>query len=202
MTKRSHHYIVRLLTIFLILSGGLLAGSVVIESPPTLLAEYPQNPALPVANSSETESSNWHLQIPTIKLNAPVQKVGLTSSGAMGVPSNYNDVGWLETGPEPGQVGTAVIAGHLNSGPNKPAAFTELASINPGDYIYISNKDINDKLHFKVTDIKSYDVNTAPLEKIFGNSDTPHLNLITCDGKWDNSKKDYTKRLVVFSKMI
>jgi hypothetical protein len=32
-----------------------------------------------------------------------------------------------------------------------------------------------------------------------GSNDKAHLNLITCDGVWDVTKKSYSKRLVVFA---
>ena len=41
-----------------------------------------------------------------------VEDVGLTPGGAMDVPKGPSDVAWFDLGPRPGEVGSAVIAGH------------------------------------------------------------------------------------------
>src|ERR1035437_3088718 len=52
------------------------------------------------------------LKIPKINADAPVEYVGLAPDGSMGVPAGPNNVGWFDLGPRPGNIGSAVIAGH------------------------------------------------------------------------------------------
>lgn len=48
-------------------------------------------------------------------------------------------------------------------------------------------------------EIRSYDP-TVDASGIFGSNDgKAHLNLITCEGIWDATKKSYSKRIVVFT---
>lgn len=189
--------------IVLALISALVLWKVVLPALPHNTSPSASVPsALPVAPASETKQSPWRLQISSIKLDAAIQEVGLTKNGDMGVPSNYTDVGWLKTGPRPGQPGNAVLAGHLNSGVNKPAVFENLHKLKPGDIVTVKDKAKNEQQRFKVTSAESYDVTTAPLEKIFGATEGSHLNLITCSGKWDKTKKDYNQRLVVFSELL
>jgi len=65
------------------------------------------------------------LIIPTIRVNAAIQEMGLTPDGAMAVPNNTIDVGWFEPGTHPGEVGSAVIGGHNRWG-HRDAVFSHL----------------------------------------------------------------------------
>jgi sortase A len=115
----------------------------------------------------------------------------------MGVPSNYIDVAWYELGTRPGMPGNAVIAGHLDS-TTGPAVFYQLERLRPGDDIYVTTHS-GEEIRFVVEGTEAYHVNDAPLERIFGPSQTPRLNLITCDGTFDWSRREYDQRLVVFA---
>ncbi len=117
----------------------------------------------------------------------------------MGVPSNYTDVAWYERGPTPGTPGNAVIAGHLDS-TTGPAVFYRLEDLNPGDEIFTVTAD-GQEFRFIVITEEVYNADDAPLERIFGNAVRSHLNLITCDGAFDRSVREYDKRLVVFTEL-
>jgi len=72
------------------------------------------------------------LKFPSINVDAAIQYVGVTSKGEMGVPSNDNDVGWFEIGSRPGQVGSAVIAGHFDGKNGEAAVFFNLYKLKRG----------------------------------------------------------------------
>lgn len=138
------------------------------------------------------------LRIPSIGVDASVEKVGKTSDGAMDVPKNIWDVAWYDLGIKPGNPGNAVIDGHLD-GYNIPAAvFYNLRSLHTGDKIYVSDSS-GKELIFAVTQLQVYPYNGAPLDQIFGRSDKPHLNLITCNGTWDYKSQNYNERLIVYT---
>jgi len=67
--------------------------------------------------------------IPSINIDAAIEYVGLTSNGAMAVPKGPNDVGWFELGPRPGDIGSAVIAGHDGWKDGIPAVFDNLSKL-------------------------------------------------------------------------
>jgi LPXTG-site transpeptidase (sortase) family protein len=185
---------VSLLTVF-----GLFAKSPVV-TPPTATAPSADEGVLPTASAAETKQSPWRLSIPSIDLDAAIQEVGLTPEGNMGVPSNYTDVGWFKSGPRIGKPGNAVLAGHLNSGPNSGAVFQNLHKLQPGDIIYVKDKGVQQR--FRVTGSQSYTLQEAPMNKIFGSTDKAQLNLITCSGSWDKDRADYDQRLVVFTELV
>src|SRR4051812_23415107 len=68
------------------------------------------NSAHPVPKA---EATPFRLRIPAINVDAKIQSVGLGKSGNMAVPSNYTDAAWYRDGPAPGQLGSAVIDGHV-----------------------------------------------------------------------------------------
>ncbi|HLI52589.1 MAG TPA: class F sortase, partial [Thermomicrobiaceae bacterium] len=118
----------------------------------------------------------------------------------MQAPSGWWDVGWYKLGYQPGQIGNAVIAGHLDSYTG-PAVFWNLKDLVPGDIVSVVDAN-GQTLHFRVTGMQSYRDADAPIAAIFGPSDGRHLNLITCAGVWDSSTGAYTKRLVVFTDLV
>lgn len=136
------------------------------------------------------------LVIPVINTNAYIQNVGVTKAGDMDTPSNINDVGWYGLGPKPGEIGNSVIAGHLDGENGENGVFFNLYKLKKGDKVYVQN-DKGITLEFIVQKIDIYDSGYA--EEVFSSNDLAHLNLITCAGTWDTNKKDFNKRLVVFT---
>jgi LPXTG-site transpeptidase (sortase) family protein len=137
------------------------------------------------------------LKIPRIGVDAAVEDVGLTPDGSMGVPDRLADVAWYKLGPRPGQWGSAVIAGHRSSKEWLPAVFDNLHDLHPGDYLYIED-DKGSTIAFIVRESRIYDPE-ANAGAVFSQSDGAHLNLITCDGIWNEAQKSFSKRLVIFA---
>jgi len=137
------------------------------------------------------------LIIPVLHINAAVEQVGLTTNGAMAVPSNIHNAGWYSLGPHPGETGSAVISGHYDGITGAYGVFEKLHVLKPGDTIYIENTDGKMK-SFRVRESRLYNPD-SDASAVFGQREGTHLNLITCDGVWDQLQKNYLKRLVVFT---
>lgn len=154
---------------------------------------------IPIGTQKVSSLIPVRLKIPIINVDAEVEYVGITSEGAMEVPSNTIDVGWFALGPHPGEKGSAVIAGHFDGENDNPGVFNNLNKLKKGDRVYIENGK-GTTIIFVVRDKRTYDPGYA--KDVFRQNDKAHLNLITCDGAWDGSKKSYTKRLVVFADIL
>lgn len=137
--------------------------------------------------------------IPSINVVADFEFVGLTDDGAMDVPKNPAAVAWFKSGPRPGEVGSAVVAGHYGQWKNgEGSVFDNLHTLRPGDKIYITD-DKGAIVIFTVREARRYDPD-ADAADVFGSSDGKvHLNLVTCEGVWDEATQKYSKRLVVFT---
>jgi sortase A len=137
------------------------------------------------------------ITIPTIGVIAAIQLVGLTPEGAMEVPSSIRDVGWYKYGSQPGEPGSAVIAGHYDGKNGTKGVFEKLHLLKRGDKIYIEDSALKMKI-FIVRESRRYNPE-ADSSAVFNQSNGSHLNLITCEGSWDDAQKSYSKRLVVFA---
>jgi LPXTG-site transpeptidase (sortase) family protein len=139
------------------------------------------------------------LLVPSIKVDAPVEPVGLDAQGRMGTPSQASDVAWFRPGVTPGDVGDAVIAGHLDwtSG---PAVFWLLGKVRKGDQMTVVRAD-GTQATFQVdaTSMVPYDSST---DALFTRDGPPSLTLITCAGTWDRQRGTYLQRLVVHASLV
>jgi LPXTG-site transpeptidase (sortase) family protein len=137
------------------------------------------------------------LKIPGIGVDALVESVGITSNGSMGVPKDPKNVAWFNLGVMPGEIGSAVIAGHLDDEKGKAAIFYNLNKLKEGDKLIIKNSQ-GKNITFVVKKKHIYNTNDY-VPEVFSSSAGAHLNLITCSGSWIKSKSSYNKRLVIFA---
>lgn len=173
-------------------------SGVVIPSPITDDPRLATSAAAP--KSITGTSSPKTLTISKIGLNAQVESVGLDQAGRMAVPGNWFNVGWYNKGYKIGDGGSAVIAGHYDTVGGGPAAFYRLGNLVVGDLITVTDEG-GKKYNFRVTGKTSYPWNQLPLTAIFGTPGPATLNLITCSGAWDRNSRNYTQRMVVYSKL-
>jgi LPXTG-site transpeptidase (sortase) family protein len=139
--------------------------------------------------------------IPDLGLeNIRVESVGLDKDSKMDIPQDENNVAWYNLGSKPGERGNAVIAGHFDKRNGEPAVFYDINKLKSGDEIKV--KDIEGKeFTYVVTESVSYELAEFPLVEVFGVGDKARLNLITCEGSYDQSSKLYSHRLVVYSEL-
>ncbi len=138
------------------------------------------------------------IKIEKINVDAPVEYVSLTSNGEMAVPKNQNNAGWFDLGTRPGDIGSAVIAGHYGWKNNIPSVFDDLSKLKVGDEISTIDTE-GATTTFIVREIGLYK-STGDAANVFGSDDgLAHLNLITCEGVWSAAKKSYSNRLIVFT---
>ena len=189
---------------------------------PTRASQLAAGPQLPVDSDDDTTAASTtpmsiddaddgdssapepimpsRLQVPKMDVDAHIEHVGYTDDGRMDEPAEWEDVAWFQYGYFPGAPGNAVIAGHLDSDTG-PAVFAGLYLLEPGDEVSVTGQD-GEILTFVVTEVEVVDADNAPLDRIFGPSDTPKLNLITCEGHFDPEEEDYDERLVVYTELV
>ncbi len=138
------------------------------------------------------------LRIPSIGVDSAIEYVSLAPDGAMDAPKDSANAGWFDLGPRPGESGSAVIAGHYGWKNGKVSVFDNLYKLRQGDVLYIED-ETGEVSSFVVSKTRRYDP-TADASDVFGSNDgDAHLNLITCEGGWDEAAQNYSKRLVVFT---
>jgi hypothetical protein len=135
------------------------------------------------------------LEIPAIGVSTPLVRLGLLADGTMEVPRDYGMAGWFTGGPMPGQLGPAVVAGHVDSRTG-PAVFHRLRDLRPGDQIRVVRTD-GRVVRFEVESLARYPKREFPDDEVFGATTTPALRLITCAGDFDRSQRSYRDNLAV-----
>ncbi|WP_226670120.1 class F sortase [Metabacillus litoralis] len=151
----------------------------------------------PIIKDTREKIIPAQISIPSINVEAQIEEVGLLENGQMGVPEDFNQVGWFKDGVMPGEHGNAVLAGHVDS-KTGPAIFYDLEELVEGDEIIVRDKD-GKSLTFVVYDKKSYKIESSPVDKVFGFSYRSQLNLITCTGTFNREKGTHEERLVVYT---
>jgi hypothetical protein len=139
------------------------------------------------------------LVIPAIGVATRLVRLGLEPDGAMQVPGDFATAGWFAGGPVPGQVGPAVVAGHVDSRTG-PAVFYRLRELRPGDAILVERAD-GTRLRFAVEQARSYPKVGFPTAAVFGPVPSAALRLITCTGDFDRARGSYRDNLVVFASL-
>ena len=135
------------------------------------------------------------VEIPSIGVSSPLVRLGLNRDRSMEVPGNFQVAGWFTGGPQPGQLGPAVIAGHVDSRTG-PAVFYRLRDLRPGDQVRVVRAD-HRVVSFEVDSLASYPKQALPTEAVYGATTAPVLRLITCAGSFDRSSRSYRDNLVV-----
>jgi sortase (surface protein transpeptidase) len=140
------------------------------------------------------------LEIPAIGVSSALVRLGLDPDGSMQVPGDFQLAGWFTGGPQPGQLGPAVIAGHVDSRTG-PAVFHRLRELRPGDQIRVVRAD-RLVVGFQVESLASYPKQSLPGDEVYGPTTAPSLRLITCAGTFDRARGSYRDNLVVSARII
>jgi sortase (surface protein transpeptidase) len=135
------------------------------------------------------------VEIPAIGVSSSLVRLGLNPDGTMQVPSDFRLAGWYTGGPQPGQLGPAVIAGHVDSRTG-PAVFYRLGELRAGDRVRVVRADRR-VVEFVVESLASYPKQALPAEQLYGATTAPALRLVTCAGAFDRSRRSYRENLVV-----
>lgn len=141
------------------------------------------------------------IDIPAIGVHSTLQTLGLTAGGVLEVPApgpRYNDAAWYRYSPTPGQLGPAVISGHVDSAKFGRSVFFRLGDLRPGDSIDIDRVD-GRRAHFTVDGVRVYPKDKFPTALVYGNTDRAALRLLTCGGPFDKTTGHYADNVIVFA---
>jgi sortase family protein len=138
------------------------------------------------------------IRIPSIRVNAPLMGLRLTSGGSLDVPpaGRKNLAGWYEAGTTPGETGTAVVAGHVDNA-DGPAVFYDLGALKKGAAIEVDRLDGGVAV-FTVDAVEVYQASHFPDAKVYGAARRPELRVITCGGGYSRAT-GYQGNVVVFA---
>lgn len=171
-------------------------------------SESPAMPAVPPAAAAPVPinadalpaSQPLSVQVPSIGVRTgELIDLGLTAERELEVPDDAVTAGWFELSPTPGEVGPAVIAAHVDYA-GVPGAFTRLRDVQRGDGIAVARADRTTAV-FTVYQMQRHPKSEFPTQRVYGNTETPELRLITCGGAFDEASGNYLDNVVVYARM-
>lgn len=157
-------------------------------------ASPPEVTVRPMGRSAPTQ-----LRIPAIGVNSRLMELGLQSDGSLEVPPDALPAGWFTGSPTPGELGPAIIAGHVRWN-GTPGVFEHLADLDVDDVVEIAREDGSIAV-FRVTRIEHFAKSAFPTEAVYGNIPRAGLRLITCGGL-DPDTNSYEENVVVFAVLV
>ena len=147
-----------------------------------------------------TRSAPVRVQIPAIGVDSALMQLGLQVDGSLQVPPAGFPAGWYTGAPTPGELGPAILAGHVDWG-GQPGVFYHLRDLQPGAEITVTRQDGRATV-FRVTQVKQYPKDEFPTDVVYGDLDHPGLRLITCGGSFDRETRNYDDNVIAFADLI
>jgi sortase (surface protein transpeptidase) len=142
------------------------------------------------------------LRIPAIGVDTGLQRLGRARDGTVEVPSGrhkWEEAGWYAGGTRPGDPGSAVLLGHVDSTAG-PAVFYRLRELRPGDRVEVARAD-GSRARFTVERVARYPKTRFPTDDVYYPTLTPRLRLVTCGGSFDPAAGSYRANVIVFARL-
>jgi sortase (surface protein transpeptidase) len=147
-----------------------------------------------------TKSAPVRLLIPAIGVDSTLVDLGLQADGTLQVPRTGFPAGWYSGAPTPGELGPAIIVGHIDWG-GRAGVFYRLRELKPNDEITVARAD-GSTAAFRVTRVQQFPKDQFPTALVYGNIDFAGLRLITCGGTFDQHAGSYRDDTIVFAELI
>ena len=168
---------------------------------PTSVAGAPtsgaqQAPAPPAASGARS-SVPVRVDVDAINAHSSLVQLGLNADKTVEVPpvSEPLQAGWYKFGVRPGEVGKAVLLGHVDGG-GQLGVFNRLRDLKPGDVAKVTEQG-GQVLNFVVRQVQEVPKNQFPTQAVYGPSTQRELRLITCGGAFDKSSGNYVDNIIV-----
>ena len=126
------------------------------------------------------------IDIPKIAAHSTLVPLGVNADNTIQVPpvTTPLQAGWYTYAPTPGEVGPAVVLGHVD-GNHQKGIFYRLKELTAGDRVSIARKDGTTAL-FEVTKVHQVPKQEFEKEGVYDDTPGPELRLITCGGVFDH----------------
>ena len=142
-------------------------------------------------------SAPVELKVPALLLAVSLSTLGLNADGTVAVPSDVQQPGWYALGPSPGEIGSAVILGHVDSYQGA-GVFFNLRTLVPGDAVDVTLAD-GVTAEFDVTSVATYLKASFPDQAVYTSHGYSALQLVTCGGAFDAQTGHYLSNIVVYT---
>lgn len=152
------------------------------------------------SGAEATPTTPVTVRLPSIGVESGLEPLRTDRSGRLRAPEAWQRAGWFAEGTVPGDVGPAVVAGHVDS-PTGPAVFARLDELEPGDRVEVQLDDGATAV-FAVDRSEVVAKDAFPTASVYGPTPDAQLRLVTCDGPYVRSSGGYQDNLVVYASEV
>lgn len=140
------------------------------------------------------------LRVSSLGIDSGLVGLGLEPDGSLEVPSGAFPAGWYTGAPTPGELGPAVLAGHVDYG-GRAGVFARLSRAEPGAEVEVTRQD-GVVAVFRVIRVSRVSKSQFPTAEVYGDLDHAGLRLITCGGAFSRSARSYRDNIVVYAELV
>jgi hypothetical protein len=169
-------------------------------TPATVPAASVPGPVVLAEQPATGTAAPTRVRVPAIGVDSVLVGLQLDATGALAAPADDAVAGWYAGGPAPGDVGPAVVAGHVDSS-RGPAVFARLRDLTAGDEVLVDRSD-GTTARFTVTRVERHPKDAFPTDAVYGPTADAQLRLVTCGGDFDRSVRSYEDNVVVFARLV
>jgi LPXTG-site transpeptidase (sortase) family protein len=169
------------------------------QIPATVQTTSPLGPDPVRVAAALAPSTPTQIEIPAIGVRAPIMQVGRSSDGTVQVPplDNHNLAAWYDGSVAPGQDGSSVILGHVDTYQG-PSVFYSIKNLRRGDAIDVVRAGGGTAV-FTVIGVEEVQKSNFPTNSVYDNVAYPALRLVTCGGPFDPALGSYLDNIVVYA---
>ena len=191
-----------LVAALVVAAGGLFAvqGLTGAARAADLSADLGAGPVVAVPAVARTSSPPVALEVPELGLDTRLTGTRTGRDGTLQVPEDASRAAWYVDGPAPGDLGPAVLVGHLDSRAG-PGVFAGLKGLAPGDRLTVRRAD-GTEAAFAVTEVSTFAKRDFPTARIYAGDGRATLRIITCGGAFDADTGRYRSNTVVFADLV
>jgi hypothetical protein len=197
--------IVALLAVIAVLAltlGGGPGASPAAQPPAARPVAVDPGPPSAAPDAALPKSEPVSIDIPKIGAHSSLVPLGLNPDNTIQVPpvTTPLQAGWYTYAPTPGEVGPAVVLGHVD-GNHQKGIFFRLKELAAGDRVSVARKDGSTAL-FEVTKVHQVPKKDFEAEGVYDDTADPELRLITCGGVFDRGAHNYVDNIVVYARLV
>lgn len=136
------------------------------------------------------------VRVPSVGIDARIEPVGVDHERRLIVPPPQL-AGWFEGRAVPGEIGPAVLVGHVDS-LEGPAVFHGLDRVRSGDLIHVTDAQ-GGRTVFAAERVQVIAKSAFPTSDVYDPVARAELRLITCGGPFDPDAGSYRDNVIVYA---
>lgn len=187
----------------LVVAASVLLGLHAVQSTARaadLSADLGAGPVVAVPAVAREAEPPVALIVPALGLDTRLSGARTGRDGTLQVPVDASRAAWYIDGPAPGDLGPAVIVGHLDSREG-PGVFAGLKGLAPDDRLTVRRAD-GTSVEFAVVEVQTYAKRDFPTGRIYAGDGRATLRIITCGGAYDAETGRYRSNTVVYADLV